>query len=68
MKLKWLENHGEYEASHAGHWGFVEPRADRYWAYDGRFPRTEFGTGFLGTFATLYQAAIAIESAWGLHS
>ena len=72
MKLKWFLNEGEYEAFYDGHWGFVrpEPRQDptQYRAYDGRFPRTEFGVGFLGVFPTLYQAASAIETAWGMQS
>jgi hypothetical protein len=68
VKLNWLLIDGEYEAFYNGHWGFVHPEQSRYRAYDGRFPRNAFGTGFLGTFATLYQAALAVETAWGLHS
>jgi hypothetical protein len=72
MTLHWFLNEGEYEAYYKGHWGFVkpEPRQDphQYRAYDGRFPRTEFGTGFLGVFATLTQAAQAIEAVWGIQS
>ena len=72
VKLKWILNEDEYEVFHNGHWGFVRPERLRdpnmYRAYDGRFPRSEFGTGFLGIFATLDQAAVAVETAWGLRT
>lgn len=68
--LSWLENHGEYECCFNGHWGFIEPdppyRSDespcryrRYRAFDARFPRTEFGKGFVGSFSTVDQQCIA---------
>ena len=61
------KNDGVLECCHAGTWGFVEPY-DKNWykAFDGRYPRTEFGKGFLGLFATQQQAIDAIETAWGL--
>lgn len=61
--MTWTRNHDEYETCIDGHWGFVEPSAGQWLAFDGRFPRTEFGKGFLGVFATAKQAMKAVELA-----
>jgi len=67
LKVRWYKNDGAYEAHFNGSWGFVEPDGRNWYrAYDGRFPRNEFGTGFLGLFATEFQAQQAIEKAWGV--
>ena len=65
--LKWVENHGEYESFYKGYWGFVKPDPPNWYrAFDARFSRAEFGTGFLGIFPTLDAAERAIEKRWGI--